>query len=81
MAYTPQTYKSMTISFEGLELTVTGIEYFPAVPATQIDPPEPPQLIWDEIFIGDINVTPLFRSISNVLCEWVEDELFRKLEA
>lgn len=54
------TYKTVDLVYCGVPLKVIGVEFFPAVGATEIDPPEPPFCAWERVEIGGVDCTKLF---------------------
>lgn len=71
------TYKTVDLVYCGVPLTVFDVEFFPAVGATDIDPPEPPFCAWERVEIGGVDVTELFSGDQR---DSLEDELVGQLE-
>ena len=71
------TYRTVDLVYCGVPLQVIGVEFFPAVGATDIDPPEPPFCAWERVEIGGVDVTELF---TNDQRDSLEDELVGQLE-
>lgn len=71
------TYKTVDLVYCGVPLKVIGVEFFPAVGATEIDPPEPAFCDWEKVEIGGVNCTELFAGEQG---ESLEDELIGQLE-
>lgn len=71
------TYKTVDLVYCGVPLKVIGVEFFPAVGATDIDPPEPPFCAWERVEIGGVDVSELF---TNDQRDSLEDELVGQLE-
>lgn len=71
------TYRTVDLVYCGVPLTVIGVEFFPAVGATDIDPPEPPFADWERVEIGGVDVSELFAGDSR---DNLEDELVGQLE-
>ena len=73
------TYKTVDLVYCGVPLKVIGVEFFPAVGATDIDPPEPPFCAWERVEIGGVDVTDLFQGdmyheLDNELTSQLEGE-------
>lgn len=71
------TYKTVDLVYCGVPLKVIGVEFFPAIGATDIDPPEPPFCAWERVEIGGVDVSELF---TNDQRDSLEDELVGQLE-
>ena len=71
-------YKALTVMFRGIEVVLQGVTFYPAVQATEIDPPEAPFAEWDSVSIGGVEVQELFHG---KLGEELEDEVIGQLEA
>lgn len=72
------TRRSVTAYVQGVEIVCTGVVFYPAEPATEIDPPMPPLVEWDRVLIGGVEVQELFHGD---LGEQLEEALIEQLEA
>lgn len=73
----PHHHKSVTTYVRGVEVVCTDVIFYPAEPATEIEPPEPPMVEWNAVLIGKEEVTDLFRGN---LGDELEDALIGQLE-
>ena len=71
------TYKDVDLVYLGVPIKVIGVEFYPAVAATDIDPPEPPFCAWERVEIGGVDVSELFAGDSR---DELESELVGQLE-
>lgn len=55
-----QTIQSMTVTVRTVEVLVKGVTFYPSEAATEIDPPEPAIVEWEQVFIGGVDVSEMF---------------------
>ena len=70
-------HRSVTAYVQDVEVTCTGVVFYPSQPATEIDPPEPPMVEWDQVLIGGVDVGSLFHGD---LGYQLQDALVEQLE-
>ena len=69
-------HKSVTVLIGNVPITAVGVTFYPACPATEIDPPKPPFCEWDQVLIGSVDATELFQfGLSEELEEAIVGEL------
>lgn len=74
---THTTHKTVTVSLCGVEITCTGVEFWPYEPATLMDPPQSPDVSWGKVFIADVEVQELFHGD---IGKQLEEALIKHLE-
>lgn len=67
----------VTVKFLDIDVDLHGVIYYPASPATEIDPPEPSFAEWDRVTIGGVEVRELFHG---ELGEQLETALIDQIE-
>ena len=77
MSHYSRNHKSVDLVYCGVPLQVIGVTFYPACPATEIDPPEPPFCEWDQVLIGGVDVTDLFEGDRR---EELDDAIVGELE-
>lgn len=73
----PHRHKSVTTYVHGVEVVCVGVIFYPAEPATYLEPAEPPMVEWDRLLIGGVEVNELF---NGKLAQTLEDALINQLE-
>jgi len=73
----PHHHKSVTTYVRGVEVVCTDVIFYPAEPATEMEPPEPPMVEWGKVLINGTEVQDLFCSD---LGDELEDALIGQLE-
>lgn len=71
--------KSLDLDIDGVNITLTNVDFYPSVPATQIDPPEAAFASWDEAFIGGVEVSPLL-NITVGIGDYIEQKIIEHFE-
>ena len=70
-------HKSVTVLIGNVPITAVGVTFYPACPATEIDPPEPPFCEWNKVLIGGVDVSDLFEGDRR---EELDDAIVGELE-
>ncbi len=78
MCYSPMKLDEIDTEYCGVPITVKGVNFYPYIPATQIDPPEQPSVEWDSVWIGKIDVSEIFAG--KYLWDRLSDTLIKRLE-
>lgn len=71
--------KSVDLDIDGVTVTLTNVDFYPSVPATQIDPPEAAFASWDEAFIGGVEVSPII-NIATFTGDYIEELIIKHFE-
>ena len=73
----PRHHKSVTTYVHGVEVVCVGVIFYPAEPATDLEPADPPMAEWDHLLIGGVEVNELFHG---KLGKDLEESLIGQLE-